>query len=158
MIHTLLPWFSCPVVLLCNLMDFSTPGLRVSHHLPKFAPGHVHCTGDATQSFHPLMPSSSAVFPSIRDFSNESALLIRWPKYWSFSFSISPSKDYSGLISFKIGWLDLLAVQGTLRSLLQCHSSEESILQHSAFFTVQHSQPFIATGETTALTTPLSAE
>ena len=123
---------------------------------PRSCPLHRWC--------HPVISSSDAlfsfcpVFPSIRDFSNESALLIRWPKYWSFSFSISPSKDYSGLISFKIGWLDLLAVQGTLRSLLQCHSSEESILQHSAFFTVQHSQPFIATGETTALTTPLSAE
>ena len=99
---------------------------------------------------HPLLLPS--IFLSIRVISNELVLHIRWPKYWSFSFIISPSKDHSGLISFKIDWFDLLAVQGTLRSLLQYHSAEESILQHSAFFTVQHSQQFITTGETIALT------
>ena len=90
--------------------------------------------------------------PSIRVFSNESALHIRWPKYWSFSFSIGPSNEYPGLISFRMGWLDLLAVQGTLKSLLQHHSSKASILQHSAFFIVQLSYPYMTTGKTIALT------
>ena len=98
---------------------------------------------------HPLLLLPS-IFPSIRAFSNESALRIRWPKYWSFSFSISPSK-YSGLISFKMDWLDLLAVQGTLKSPLQHHSSKASIFQHSAFFTVQLSHPFMTTGKSIAL-------
>ena len=96
-----------------------------------------------------LLPSS---FPSIRVFSNESVLHIRWPKYWSFSFSISPSNEYSGLISFRMDWLDLLAVQGTLKSLLRHHSSKASILQHSAFFMVQLSYPYMTTGKTIALT------
>ena len=96
-----------------------------------------------------LLPS---IFPSIRVFSNESALCIRWPKYWSFSFSINPSNEYSGLISFRMDWLDLPAVQGTLKSLLQHHSSEASILQHSAFFIVQLSHPYMTTGKTIALT------
>ena len=96
-----------------------------------------------------LLPS---IFPSIRVFSNESALHIRWPKYWSFSFSISPSNKHSGLTSFRIGWLDLLAGQGTLKSLLQHHSSKASILQHSAFFIVQLSHPYMTTGKTIALT------
>ena len=99
----------------------------------------------------PLLLSPS-IFPSIRVFSNESALHIRWPKYWSFSFSISPSKEYSGLISFRIDWLDLLAVQGTLKSLLQHHSSKASILWCSAFFIVQLSHPYMTTGKTIALT------
>ena len=90
--------------------------------------------------------------PSIRVFSNESALRIRWPKFWSFSFSISPSNEHPGLISFRMGWLDLLAGQGTLRSLLQHHSSKASILWHSAFFTVQLLHPYMTTGKTTALT------
>ena len=94
----------------------------------------------------PLIP------PSIMVFSNESTLLMRWPKYWSFSFSISPSKEHSGLISFRMYWLDLLAVQGTLRSLLQHHGSKASILQRSAFFTVQLSYPYMTTGKTIALT------
>ena len=94
----------------------------------------------------------SPILPSIRLFSKESALCMRWPKYWSFSFSISPSKEYSGLISFRMDWLDLLAVQGTLKSLLQHHSSKASILQGSAFFIVQLSHPYTTTGETTALT------
>ena len=95
---------------------------------------------------------SLSVFPSIMVFSNESALHIRWPKYWSFSFNINPSNEHSGLISFKMDWLDLLAVQETLKSLLQHHSSKASILQHSAFFTVQLSHPYITTGKTIALT------
>ena len=97
-----------------------------------------------------LLPPS--IFPSIRVFSNESALHIRWPKYWSFSFSISPSNEYSGLISFTMDWLDLLAVQGTLKSLLQHHSLKASILWHSAFFIVQLSHPYVTTGKTIALT------
>ena len=101
---------------------------------------------------HPLLLLLS-IFPSIRVFSNESALCIRWPKYWSFSFSIiSPSKEYSGLISFKIDWFDLLAVQGTLKSLLQYHNSKASILQCSAFFMVQLSHLYMTTGKTIALT------
>ena len=100
---------------------------------------------------HPLLLPLS-IFPSIRVFSNESVLCIRWPKYWSFSFNISPSNEYSGLISFRIDWLDLLAVQGTLNSLLQHHSSKASILQHSAFFRVQLSHPYVTTGKTITLT------
>ena len=100
----------------------------------------------------------SPIPPSIRDFSNESALHMRWPKYWSFSFSISPSNDHPGLISFKTDWLDLLAVQGTLKSLLQHHSSKASILQYSAFFTVQLSHPYMATGKTIALTRQTSVD
>ena len=98
----------------------------------------------------PLLLEPS-IFPSIRDFSNESALCIRWQKYWSFSFSISPSNEYSGLISFRIDWLDLLAVHGTLKSLLQHHSSKASILRRSAFFRVQLSHPYMTTGKTIAL-------
>ena len=100
---------------------------------------------------HPLLLPPS-IFPSIRVFSNESALCIRWPKYWSFSFNISPSNEYSGLISFRMDWLDLLADQGTLKSLLQHHSSKASILRCSAFFTVQLSHPYMTTGKTIALT------
>ena len=96
-----------------------------------------------------LLPS---IFPSIRVFSNESALHVRWPKYWSFSFSISPSSEHSGLISFRMDWLDLLAFQGTLKSLLQHHSSKASILQHSDFFTIQLSYSYVTTGKTVALT------
>ena len=94
-----------------------------------------------------------SIFPSIKVFSNDSVLHIRWPKYWSFSFSISPSNEYSGLISFRMDWLDLLAVQGTLKSLLQCHSAKASILQCSAFFVVQLSHPYMTTGKSIALTT-----
>ena len=101
----------------------------------------LHCS--------PLLP---AIFPSIRVFSNESVLRIRWPKYWSFSLSISPCSEHPGLISFRMDWLDLLAVQGTLKSLLQHHSSKASILWHSAFFTVQLSHPYMTTGKTIALT------
>ena len=100
---------------------------------------------------HPLLLLPS-IFPSIRVFSNESVLCIRWPKYWSFSFTINPSNEYSGLISFRIDWFDLLAVQGTLKSLLQHHSSKASILQRSAFFITQISHPYTTTGKTIALT------
>ena len=101
--------------------------------------------------FHPLLLLPS-IFPTIMIFSNETVLCIRWPEYWSFSFSISPSNEYSGLISFRMDWLDLLAVLGTLTSLLQHHSSKASILQHSAFFIVQLSHPYMTTGKTIALT------
>ena len=109
--------------------------------------------GDAIQPSHPLWSPSppASVFPSIKVFPNESVLPIRWRKYWSFSFSMSPSNEYSGLISFMREWFDLLAVQGTLKSLLQHHSSKASILQHSAFFIVQLSHPYMTTGKTTAL-------
>ena len=132
-------------------MDCSTPGFPVLHQLPELAQTHVT---SVTPSNHlilcrPLLLLPS-VFPSIRVFSSWSVLRIRWPKYWSFGFSISPSNEYSGLISFRMDWLDLLAVQGTLKSLLQHHSSRASILQHSAFFIVQLSHPYITTGKTIA--------
>jgi len=101
---------------------------------------------------HPLLLLPS-IFPSIRVFSNESTLCIMWPKYWSFSFNISPFNEYQGLISFRMDWLDLLAVQGTLKSLLQHHNPKASIFRHSAFFTVQLSHPYMTTGKTIALTT-----
>ena len=115
---------------------------------------HVHQVGDAIQPSHLLLSPSPppSILPSIRVFSNESVLPIRWPNYWSFSFSISLSNEYSGLISFSIDWLDLLAVQGTLKSPHQHHSSKASILQRSAFFTVQLSHPYMTTRKTIALT------
>ena len=120
-------------------MYCSTPGLPVHHQLPELTQTHVHWVGDAIQPSHPLLsPSPPApIPPSIRVFSKESALRIRWPKYWSFSFSISPSNEHPGLISFRMDWLDLLAVQRTLKGLLQHHNSKASILQCSAFFIVQ---------------------
>ena len=135
-------------------MNRSMPGLPVHHHLPEFTQTHVHRVSDAIQPSHPrLSPSPPAPNPSsIKVFSNESTLHMRWPKYWSFSFSIIPSKEIPGLISFKMDWLDLLAVQGTFKSLLQHHSSEASILRRSAFFTVQLSHPYMTTGKTIALT------
>ena len=117
-------------------MDCNTSGFLVLHNLLELAQTHVHGVSDAIQPSHlchPLLLLPS-IFPSIRVFSNESALHIRWPKYWSFSFNISPFNEYSGLISFRIDWLDLLAVQGTLKSLLQHHSSKASSLWLSAFF------------------------
>ena len=122
-------------VQLCDPVNHSMPGLPVHHQLPEFTQTHV---GDAIQPSHPLLsPSPPAPNPSsIRVFSNESTLHMRWPKYWSFSFSISPSNEHPGLISFRMDWLDLLTVQGTLRSLLQHHSSKASVLRCSAFFTV----------------------
>ena len=122
---------------LCNSMNRSTPGLPVHHQLPEFI--QIHVIESVMPSNHlilcrPLLPPS--MFPSIRVFSIESALSIRWSKYWSFSFNISPSNEQSGLISFRMDWLDLLVVQGTLESLLQHHSSKASIPRRSAFFTV----------------------
>ena len=135
-------------------MDYSTPDFPVHHQLPELAPTHVHWVSNAIQPSHPLRPLllPPSIFPSIRVFSNESVLCIKWPKYWNFSFSISPSNEYSGLISFRMDWLDLLAVQETLKSLFQHHSSKASILQHSDFFMVQVSHPHMTTGKTIALT------
>ena len=143
---------SCPT--LWNPMNWSTPGLPVHHQLPEFTQTHVHWVDDATQPSHPLLSPLllPSIFPSIRICSNKSALCIRWPKYWSFSFITSPSNEHPGVISFRMDWLDLLAVQGTLKSLLQHHSSKASILWRSAFFTVQLSHPYMTTGKTIALT------
>ena len=143
---------SCPT--LCYPMNCSTPGLPVHHQLLEFT---------KLMSLESVMPSNHLILcrpllllppipPSIRVFSNESALFIRWPEYCSFSFSISPSHEHPGLISFRMDWLDLLAVQGTLKSFLQHHSSKASIFQRSAFFIVQHSHPYMTTGKTIALT------
>ena len=143
---------SCPT--LCNSIDHNTPGLPVHHQLPEFTQTHVHRVSDAIQSSHPLSsPSPPAFNPS------QHHRLFKWVssshqvvKYWSSSFSISPSSEYSGLISLRIDWFHLLAVQGTLKSLLQHHSSKASILQCSAFFIVQLSHPYMITGKTIALT------
>ena len=137
---------------LCNLMDCSQASLSItnSHSLLKLMSIESVMPSNHLNLCHPLLPPS--VFPSIRVLSNESVLCIRWPKYWSFSFSISPSNEYSGLISFRMDRLDLLAVQGTLKSLLQHHSSKASILQGSAFFVVQLSHPYLTTRKTIALT------
>ena len=135
-------------------MDCNTLGLPVHHQLPEFTQAHGHWVGDASNHLilcRPLLLLPS-IFPSIRVFSNQSTLRMRWPKDWSFSFSISPSNECSGLISFRMDWLDLLAVQGTLKSLLQHHSSKALILWCSAFFTVQLSHPYMTTGKTIALT------
>ena len=139
---------------LCDPMDCSMPGFPVHHHsqsLLKLTPTESVIPSTYLILCRPLL-LPPLIFPSIRAFSNESVLRIRWPKYWSFSFNISPSSEYSGLISFRIDWLNLLAVQGTPKSLLQHHSSKTSILQHSAFFVVQHSHPYMTTGKTIALT------
>ena len=138
---------------LCDSMNRNTPGLPVHHQLPESTQTHVH---------ESVMPSSHLILcrpllllsipPSTRVFSNESTLRMRWPKYWSFSFSIIPSKEHPGMISFRMDWLDLLAVHGGLRSILQHHSSKASILRNSAFFTVQLSHPYMTTGKTITLT------
>ena len=135
-------------------MNRSMPSLPVHHQLPEFTQTHVHQVGDAIQPSHLCCPLFllPPIPPSIRVFSNKSTLHMRWPKYWSFSFSIIPSKEQPGLISFRMDWLDLLAVQGTLKSLLQHHSSKASILRRSAFFIVQLSHPYMTTGKTIALT------
>ena len=137
---------------LCDPMDCSMPGFPVYHQLVKLAQTHVHWVGDAIQPSHPLSSLSPPSFnlSQHQGLSNESVLHIRWPKYWSFSFSISSSSEYSGLISFGIDWSDLLANQGTLKSLLQHHSSKASILQRSAFFMVQLSHPYMTIGKTIA--------
>ena len=139
---------------LCDPMNHSMPGLPAHHQLPESTQIHVRWVGDAIQPSHPpsspfLLPS---IFPSIRVFSNESALHIRRPKYWSFSFNISTFSEHPGLISFRMDWLDLLAVQGTLKSLRQHHSSKASVLQSPAFFIVQLSHPYMTIGKTIALT------
>ena len=138
---------------LCDPMDCSTPGFPVHHQLPELAQTLIHQVSMPSNHFilcHPclLLPS---IFPSIRVFSKQSVLRIRWPKYWSFSFSISPTNEHPGLI-FRRDWLDLLAAQGTLKSLLQHHSSKASILWCSAFFMIQLSHPYMTTGKTIALT------
>ena len=127
-------------------MDCSTPGFPIHYQHLKLTQTYVHQVGDAIQPSHPLccplllLPS---IFPSFKVFSNESALHIRWPKYWTFIFSISLSNEYAGLISFRMEWLDLLAVQGTLKSLLKHHSSKASVLQCSTFFMVHFSYPYM---------------
>ena len=157
---------------LCNTMDCSMPGLPVHHQLLESTQTHVHCQASLSitnsRSLHKLMSIESvmpcnhlilchplllpsSIFPSIRVFSNESVLCIRWPKYQNFSFDISPSKEHSGLISFRMDWLDLLAFQGTLKSLLQHYSSKSSVLWCSAFIIVQLSYPYMITGKTIAL-------
>ena len=143
---------SCPT--LCDPMNRSMPGLPVHHQLPQFTQTHVHRVGDAIQPSHPCRPLLllPPIPPSIRVFSNESILCMRWPEYSSFSFSISPSNEHPGLISFMMDWLDLLAAQGTLKSLLQHHSSKASIFWCSAFLTVQLLHPYMTTGKTIALT------
>ena len=135
-------------------MACSTRGLPVHHQLLELAQTYVHRVSVAIQPSHPLSYPSPPAFNLSQHqvFSKESVLHIRWPKYWSFSFSISPSNDYSRLISFRIGWFGLLAVQGTLKKLLQHHSSKVSVLQSSAFFRVQLSHPYLTTGKTIALT------
>ena len=133
-------------------MDCNMPGFPVHHQLPELAQTHVHQSVMPSNRLilcHPLLLPS--VFPSIRVFSSESVLRIRWPKYWSFSFSISLSNEHPGLISFRMDWLDFLAVQGTLKSFLQHHSSKASVLQRSAFFIVKLSHPYMTIGKTIAL-------
>ena len=142
----------CPT--LCNLMDCSTPGFPVHHQtqsLLKLVSIESVMPSNHLILYRPLLLLPS-IFPSVRVSSDELALRIRWPKDWSFSFNISPSNEYSGLISFRMDWFDLLAVQGTLKSLLQHHSSKTSILRCSAFFIVQLSHPYMTTGKTIALT------
>ena len=143
---------SCPT--LCNPMNHSTPGLPVHHQLPEFTQIHVHWVSDAIQLSHPLSSPS----PPALNLSQHQCLF-KWvssshqvAKYWRLSFNISPSKEYSGLISFMMDWMDLFAVQGTLKSLLQHHSSKASILWGWAFFMVQPSHPYLTTGKTIALT------
>ena len=130
-------------------MNCSTPGLPIHHQLPEFTQTHIHRVGDGIQPSilcRPLLLLPS-IPPCIRVFPNESTLCMRWPKYWSFSFSIIPSKEHPGLMSFRMDWLDLLAVQGTLKRLLQHNSSKASILLCSAFFTVQLSHPYMTAGK-----------
>ena len=139
----------CPT--LCNPMDWGTPGFPVHHQLLELASIELVMPFNHLILYCPLLLLPS-IFPSIGVFFNKSVLHIRWPKYWSFSFNISPSSKYSGLISFRIDWFDLPAVRGSLKSLLQHHSSKASILWLSAFFIVQLLHPYVTTGKTTALT------
>ena len=144
------PWTTADPMGIVTPMDpLHMPGLPVHHELLKLAQIHVHWVSDAIQPSHPLLPASPlALNPSISIFSSELALYIRWPKCWSFNFSISPSSKYSKLISFRIDWFDLLAIQGTLKSLLQHCSSKTSILRHSASFMVQLLYLYMTTGKT----------
>ena len=143
---------SCLTV--CDSMDCSMQGFPVHHQLPEFTQTHVHWVVEAIQPPHPLRPLllPPSIISSIRVFSSESVHCIRWPKYWSFSFNISPSTECSGLISFRMDRLDLLAVQGTLKNLIQHHSSKASILWHSACLIVQLSHPYMTTEKNKALT------
>ena len=139
-------------------MNCSTTGFPVLHYLPEFAQTHVHWVDDAIQLSHLLSSPSplASIFPSIRVFPSESVLRVRWPNYWSFIVNISPSSEYSGLISFRIDWFDLLVVQGTLKTLLQHHSLKASVLWHSAFFMVQLSHPYMTTRKIIALTVSMN--
>ena len=151
-------WFSsvtqsCPT--LCDAMDCSMPGFPVHQQLPEFTQTHVHWVGDAIQPSHPLSsPSPTFSLSQYQSFFKWVSSSHQVTKYWSFSFSISPPNEYLGLISFRMDWLDLLAIQGTLKSLLQHHSLKASILQLSAFFMVQISRPHMTTGKTIALIRP----
>ena len=131
-------------------MNYSTPGLPVHHQLPEFTQTHVHRLGDAIQPSHPLSSPSPPAFHISQHqvFSYDSVLNIRWPKYRSFSFSISASSEYSGLISFRMAWLDLLSALGNLKSPIQHHSSKASVLRCSAFFIIQLSHPYMTSGKT----------
>ena len=136
-------------------MDCSMPGSSILHYFSEFDKIHVHWVSEAIQPSHPLSPLLlllPSIFPCVKVFSSELTLHIRWPKYWSFNFSVSPSNEYSGLISFRIDWFDLLTVQGTLKSLLQDHRSKALILGCSVFFMVQLSRPYMTTRKTIALT------
>ena len=149
--------FCCSVTQLypthCDPIDCNTPGFPIHHHLPELAQTHFHWVDDAIQPSHSLSPPSPAFdLSQHQGLLNESVLHIRWPKYQSFSFNISLSSEYTGLISFRMDWLDLLAAQGTLKTLLQQHISKASIRWHSAFFMVQLSHPYMTTGKTMALT------
>ena len=141
----------CPT--LCDPMHHRMPDIPVHHHLLEFSQTHFHWVSDATQPSHPLpSPLLPSIFPSIGVFPNESALHIRWPKYWTFNINMSPSNEHPGLVSIRMVWLDLLAVQEILKSLLQHHSSKAAILRNSAFCIVQLSHPYMTTGKTIALT------
>ena len=135
----LLLLFLLSLVWVCNSMHLSTPSFPILHFLPEFPQTHAHWVSNAIQLSHPVSPPSPPVFPSIRVFLNDSFLLMRGAKDWSLSFSINPSNEYSGLISFRINWFEVLAVQGTLKSLLQHYNLKASILWHPAFFMGQHS-------------------
>ena len=149
--------WGCSAAQLCltlwDLIDCSMPGFPVFHHFLEIAQTHVHRVGDTIQPSHPLSSPSPPAFnlSQLQEFPLESVLWIRWPKYWSFNFSISPSNEYSRLISFRMDWLDILVVHRSLKSLLQHHSLKASILWHIAFFIVQLSHPYMTTGKSIAL-------
>ena len=146
--------WTVPCLTLCSLMDCSSPGFPILHHHPMITQTHVHWVIDTIQPYRSLLASSLSAFnlARIQVFSNESALHIGCPKYWSFSFNISPSNTYSGMIPFRVDWFDSFAIQGTFKNLLQPHSSKASILWCSAFFIVQLPHPHLTTGKIIALT------